>query len=154
MSNKVIPGILERNWEEIERKIQIIGKLSKTIHVDFIDGKFVNNLTFLDPTPFSKYSKELFLEAHLMVLEPINYLKPLANSGFKRFIGHVEKMTDQIEFTALGEILGEVGLAVDLQTSIDEIKVPFADLDSVLIMTIKAGFSNQEFQSLALEKVQ
>jgi len=32
-----------------------------------------------------------FLELHMMVEEPIKYLQPFADAGFKRFLGHVEK---------------------------------------------------------------
>lgn len=154
MSNEIVPGILEKSWNEVQQKIEVISKFSKTIHIDFIDGKFANNLTFLDPAPFSKYSKEIFFEAHLMVLEPQKYLASLAESGFKRFLGHIEKMSNQEEFVAQAQLLGEVGLAIDFQTSVDEIKVPLDDLDAILIMTVKTGFSNQEFQNSALDKVQ
>ena len=156
----IIPGILEKDWIEIEKKIETAKQFSNVLHVDFIDGKFVNNLTFLDATPFKKYSGDppageagLFLEAHLMVDEPLNYLKPLADAGFKRFLGHAEKMTDQEEFVAEGQILGEVGLALDLGSSLDLIKVPFEDLDCILLMSIKAGFSNQTFEQSSLEKI-
>ena len=152
MSNKVIPGILDRNWDEIEKKIQQISQFSKEIHIDFIDGKFANNITFLDPTPFSKFN-DIYFEAHLMVEEPVNFLKPLADAGFKRFIGHVEKMTDQVEFAAEGQILGEVGLALDLDTPIEALKVPFEDLDCILLMSIHAGFSGQDFEQSSLEKI-
>lgn len=150
---EVIPGILEKDWESVERKINLVLPFAKTIHIDILDGKFAPNTTFLDPVLFKKYSNKVFFEVHLMVEEPINYLKPWADAGIKRFIGHVEKMSDQEEFVAEGQLLGEVGLAIDGPTSIDSIKVPFEDLDYFLIMTITAGFSGQSFQSQYLEKV-
>ncbi|MCL5433015.1 MAG: HisA/HisF-related TIM barrel protein, partial [Patescibacteria group bacterium] len=85
--------------------------------------------------------------------EPINYLKPFSEAGFKRFIGHVEKMSDQVEFIAKGELLGEVGLAIDLPTPIDSIKVPLDDLDCLFFMSVKAGFSGQKFSDDVLEKI-
>lgn len=150
---EIIPGILEKDWSEIERKLSLVKPFAKTIHIDIIDGKFTPNTTFLDPTPFAKYSKDVFFEAHLMVEEPISYLKPLADAGFKRFLGHIEKMSDQVEFVAQGQLLGEVGLAVDGPTSLESVKVPFDDLDCILIMTIKAGESGQEFVREYLDKV-
>ena len=151
---EIIPGILEKEWVEIERKISLAKPFAKTIHIDFIDGKFAQNTTFLDPKPFIKYSREIFLEAHLMVEEPTSYLKLLADAGFKRFMGHIEKMSDQIEFVAQGQLLGEVGLAVDGPTSLEAVKVPLDDLDCLLIMTIKAGESGQEFMPEYLKKVE
>jgi|SRR3989344_624646 len=154
MSNSIIiPGILESQWPEIEKKIELVLPFAKTIHIDLIDGKFAPHTTFMEPLPFSKYTKNAEFELHMMVEEPINYLKPFAQAGFRRFIGHVEKMSDQTEFVAQAQLLGEVGLAIDGPTTIDAIEVPFSDLDVILFMTIKAGASSQQFIPENLEKV-
>ncbi|OGH11187.1 MAG: hypothetical protein A2857_04270 [Candidatus Levybacteria bacterium RIFCSPHIGHO2_01_FULL_36_15] len=150
---KVIPAILEKEWVEIEKKIELVKPFTDTIHIDIIDGKFAPNTTFLDPAPFAKYTKDIFFEVHLMVDNPISYLRPFADAGFKRFLGHVEKMSDQIEFVAEAELLGEVALALDGKTPIDAIKAPLTDLEMILIMTINAGFSGQKFMPELLEKV-
>lgn len=150
---EIIPGILEKEWSEIERKIELVRPFAKTIHIDILDGKFAPNTTFLDPSPFAKYTQDLFFELHMMVEEPIQYLKSFAQAGFKRFLGHIEKMSDQAEFIAQGQLLGEVGLAIDGPTSFSSIAVPFDDLDAILVMTIKAGFSGQSFMPEHLEKV-
>lgn len=150
---EIVPGILEKDWGEIEKKLEIAKSFAKSVHVDIIDGKFAPNTTFLDPTQFTKYSSELLLELHMMVINPIQYLEPFANAGFKRFIGHIEKMPDQVEFVAKAQALGEVGLAIDGPTPLENIKVPYSDLDCVLIMTIKAGMSGQQFKPEYLKKV-
>jgi len=156
---EIIPGILEKEWSEIEKKIDAVRSFAKTIHIDIIDGKFAPNTTFLDPEPFKKYThspssgQALFFEAHLMVEDPIEYLKPFSDAGFRRFLGHVEKMSDQVEFVAQGQLLGEVGLAIDLKTPLSDIKVPFEDLDSILLMDIAAGFSGQQFDPSVLDKI-
>lgn len=149
---EVIPGILEKDWDEIEKKLKKVQRLTKWVHIDFIDGKFAENATFMDPAPFKEYSHSLFLEAHLMVEEPEQYIEPLAKAGFRRFIGHIEKMNDQAAFVARGEMWGEVGLALDAQSQVDDIKVSFDDLDFITIMTIQAGFSGQHFKVEHLEK--
>lgn len=151
--NKIIPGILETEWSEIEAKIEKIKPLSKTIHIDIIDGAFAPVQTFLDPKPFSKYADELLLEAHLMVSDPIKFLEPFANAGFKRFLGHMEKMQNVEEFVARGQLLGEVGLAIDIGTNIDDIKVNLDDLDCILVMDVKAGASAQTLIPEVFEKV-
>jgi len=151
---EIIPGILEKEWSEIERKIEIVKPFAKSIHVDIIDGKFSPNTTFLDPMPFSKYTKELFFEVHMMVENPIQYLDSFAKAGFKRFIGHIEEMPDQAEFVIKAENLGEVGLAIDGPTSLENIKVPFSDLDCILLMTVKAGQSAQAFNLEYLKKIE
>ncbi len=147
------PGTDNTDWHVIEEKIERVKSFAKTIHIDVVDGKFANNKTFSDPNPFKKYTSEIFFEVHLMVEEPLEYIEQWAAAGFKRFIGQVEKMSDQIAFVAKVQQIGEVGLAIDGSTSLDALKVPVIDLDTVLIMTIQAGFSGQDFQEETLKKV-
>lgn len=147
------PGTQNKDWVELEKRIEIVKPFVKTIHIDVVDGKFAPNTTLSDSSPFAKYTKDLQFEIHLMVEEPIHHLKKWADAGFVRFIGQIEKMSDQVEFVAQGQLLGEVVLAVDKQTPIDAIRVPLDDLDGLLVMTIQAGFSGQQFEEPLLEKI-
>lgn len=162
------PGTANKNFSDVEKKVEAVKPFVRSIHVDICDGKFANNTTFADPDPFKDYIKKMaatersgwvaedkgiIFEVHLMVEEPINYIKKWADAGFTRFIGHIEKMASQEEFVAEAQLYGEAGLAIDKQTPVDAITVPFADLDAFLVMTIQAGFSGQIFEEALLEKV-
>ncbi len=152
--NQIIPGILEKDWESIEAKLKQILTFTNVAHVDIIDGKFVDNKTFLDPAPFAQYSDKIFLEIHMMVEEPAEYIERFANAGFKRFLGHIEHMSSQAEFVELARKHGEAGLALDGPTHINRIKVPFDDLDSILIYTSKqVGFSGPPMMDDRLDKI-
>lgn len=151
---QIIPGILEKEWSEIETKLEQVKTFTNTAHIDIIDGKFVNNKTFLDASPFSQYSQELFLELHMMVVDPIEFLEPFAQAGFKRFIGHVERMSNQQEFVAEAKKYGEVVLALDGPTHISHIKVPHDALDAILIYTsYRVGFSGPALMEDRLDKI-
>lgn len=152
---EIIPGILEKNWSEIEKKLKQIKTFAKSAHIDIIDGEFVNNKTFLDPKPFKEFSDDIFLEVHLMVDNPEKYLKPFSDSGFKRFLGHVEKMPNIVNFVAQGQMLGEVGLAIDGPTNIHVLKnINLDDLDCLLIyLSEKVGFAGPPMLNNRLEKV-
>jgi len=89
----------------------------------------------------------------MMVENPIEYLKPWFDAGFKRFIGHVEGIPDQVEFISQAKHFGEVGLAFDGPSPLDKLKVPVENLDYLLFMTIKSGFSGQPFMPEVLEKI-
>ena len=149
----IIPGILENDLSEIEKKFEIIRPFSRKVHIDILDGMFCEEASFMDPESFKKYKDDFFMEVHLMVENPFEYVKPFAKAGFKRFLGHIEKMRDLEEFIAEGQIAGEVGIAIDLHTSLDGLLVPFDDLDCVLLMGVKAGKSGQTFSSQTLEKI-
>lgn len=151
--SQIIPGILEKEWAEIEKKLEIIKPFSRRVHIDFLDGNFCPETSFLDPEPFRKYKDDFFMEAHLMVNNPTKYIKPLADCGFRRFLGHIEKMQDLDEFVAEGQIFGEVGLALDSATPVDLITIPLDDLDMLLLMGVKAGKSGQVFLPEVLEKI-
>lgn len=151
---EIIPGILEQEWEKIEKKILQVKPFAKTLHVDIIDGIFAPNTTFLDPEPFKKYSQEFLLELHMMVEEPIDYLDRFAAAGFRRFLGHIEMMSDQAAFVTKAGEYGEVGLALDGPTAVESITVPLIDLDCMLCYTSdKVGFSGPPFMESRLEKV-
>ncbi len=154
MALQIIPGILEHNWASIEQKLEQVKTFTDSVHIDIIDGKFADNRTFLDPEPFKKYSGELFLELHMMVEEPVNLVEEWAGAGFKRFLGHVEHMSSQKEFIEHAKKYGEAGLALDGPTHISAIKLPFEELDSILIYTSnRVGFSGPPLMEDRLDKI-
>lgn len=152
---EIIPGILETEWNEIEKKLELIKPFASTVHIDIIDGKFVDNTTFLDPNPFKNYKNDFLLELHMMVEEPIDYIESWAGAGFQRFLGHVEKMSDLQAFIKKGKEYGEVGLAIDGPTQVDFSTLPMQDIDTLLIYTSeRVGHSGPPFNTTRLSKVQ
>lgn len=151
---QIIPGVLEKDWNAIENKFKQIKTFTNTVHIDIIDGKFVNNKTFIDPEPFKKYSGELFLELHMMVIDPVKLVEPWGKAGFRRFLGHVEHMSSQKEFVDEAKKYGEAGLALDGPTHISAIKIPFDELDAILIYTSnRVGFSGPPLMEERLDKI-
>lgn len=162
------PGTENKNFGEIEKKINLVKPFAKTIHIDVCDGIFAPNKMFSDPEPFKEYLKQMALshsgwtaedkgllfEIHLMVDNPIDHIKKWADVGFGRFIGQIEKMPDQVAFVAEAQLYGEVGLGIDGPTSLDALKVSYEDLDALVFYTgDKAGFSGAKFQEDRLDKV-
>lgn len=147
------PGTFIKNEREWAEKIEVVRPFAKTIHVDVVDGIFAPNTTIAEPEWFTQFSKDFILEIHLMTDEPVKHIKKWADAGFRRFIGQVEKMSDQAAFVADAQLLGDVVLALDKQSSVDAITVPFEDLDGFLVMTIQAGLSGQAFEPHLLDKV-
>ncbi len=153
LNYEVIPGILEKEWDPIKKKLEIIKPFAKTVHIDILDGIFAPNKTFLDPSPLAEFSKDMKLEVHMMVDNPVQFVESFAKAGFTRFIGQIEKMPDIVEFVSKAEEFGEVGLALDSDTPAEKIQDFLSDLDFAFVMTVKAGFSNQSFLPEQLEKV-
>lgn len=149
----IIPGILEQEWDEIEKKIESVRSFAKVIHIDLLDGTFADNTSFSDPEPFRKYTNDFLFELHMMVDDPLRYVKSFADVGFRRFLGHIEMMPNQTDFVASAQAYGEVGLVLDAHTKLHDLTVSYEDLDALLVMTVKAGFSGQQFLPALLQKV-
>lgn len=153
LATEIIPGILEKEWREIEKKLQIVSPFAPVIQIDLLDGVFAPNTTWMDPAPFAPFTKDKTFEVQMMVQNPAKYLDGFAKAGFRRFIGHVEKMPDIPGFIAKAQNLGDVGLALDVETPADVILPFLEDIDVAFVMTVKAGFSRQAFMPDMLEKV-
>ncbi len=154
----IIPGILEKEWEGIEERLRLVAPHVDWVQIDIADNTMVPNQTLLD---FSHFAPEnlpselthLSFEAHLMVANPEKYIKPLVDAGFKRIIAHVECVDPRVFLEKAKYEHVEVGIAIDGPTDLEVIE-PFLDqVDMVLVMTIEAGFSGQEFMQDTVEKI-
>lgn len=154
----VIPGILEKEWVPIEERLLLVAPHVDWVQIDIADNTIVPNSTFLD---FSKFSptallpqlEHLSFEAHLMVASPEKYIKSLADAGFKRVIAHVEAHDPRVFLEAAKYEHIEVGIAIDGLTELEQVEPYLDQVDMVLVMTIEAGFSGQEFMIDTVEKI-
>lgn len=152
----VIPAIIEKDWIEIERKIKLVAALVGSIQVDFADNTIVPNATFLTIESFAPLIKSypaVAFEAHLMVANPHKLIRPLAQTGFKRIIAHVESQDPRLFLDEAQYESVEVGIAIDGPTEISEVEPFLEEVDFVLIMTIEAGFGGQPFLPETVEKI-
>ncbi|MFZ5845271.1 MAG: hypothetical protein ACOY0S_02270, partial [Patescibacteria group bacterium] len=158
---EVIPGILEKDWSEIETKLKLASPHVDWVQIDVADNTLVPNETFLDFSQFASLTKKslstnlsrISLEAHLMVDRPDKYIRPLVDAGFKRLIAHLEandprRFLDEARYESI-----EVGVAIDGPTDFVEIEPFLEEVDCVLVMMYEAGFSGQPFQPENLEKI-
>lgn len=154
---QIIPGILESTENGFKEKIELLNSTASLeggwVQIDFADNKFVQNQT-IGIEIAGKYQTALNKEAHLMVIDPKNWLEDLQRIGFKRVIFHIESEDDPEDVIDKAKNLGlEVGIALDNGTLMAKAEAFFSKIDVLLIMSIKAGFSGQEFIPLALEKI-
>ncbi|MFX1259944.1 MAG: ribulose-phosphate 3-epimerase [Promethearchaeota archaeon] len=116
------------------------------IHVDVMDGKFVENKQLnLDVFKLIKENYNLPIIAHLMVKNPINYIEKVIEFC-DIFLFHFESNGD-IE-TIIKKVKNynkKVGIAINPETALPKI-IPYLNkIDLVLIMSVNPGFSGQEF---------
>lgn len=158
---EVIPGIFEKDFPKIDKRTRLVAPFVDWIHIDIADKRLVPNSSLLDPAPFKKLIKETGkdFELHMMVEKPFTVAPSWIAAGFERLIMHIEALSnvtnlkDQMfRMKNKYEDL-QIGLAVDKDTDVDSV-FPYLDvIDCVLIMTIKAGFSGQQFVPDLIQKV-
>ncbi|MBS0196424.1 MAG: ribulose-phosphate 3-epimerase [Planctomycetes bacterium] len=127
------------------------------LHLDVMDGHFVPNLT-MGPALCASLRKALpdaYLDVHLMVTDPGQYVDSFAAAGANHFCFHVEAVSPTDIAALIARIRGkgmEAGLAINPPTDLSATE-PFLHLpDLVLVMSVNPGFSGQSFIGSTLEK--
>lgn len=153
---KIAPSILAADINNLENEIVDVEKSGADyIHIDVMDGEFVNNETRgIEMLEIAHDATKLFLDTHLMVENPQNWLEDVLLSNCVTF--HIEAVSNEtaekiIEYLHEREI--KVGIAIKPNTLIEEI-LPFIEkIDVVLIMLVEPGFGGQKMIEECLEKV-
>ena len=124
---QVYPSILVQNFEEFEAKINLVRSLVDTIHLDIMDGVFVNNKTIYDVDKINSFDWGVDYELHLMVEE--QEIEKWLNTSAKRIIFHYESVSVTVNslrkcqevIKKIKEKSKEVGIAVNMETDIESI---------------------------------
>lgn len=152
----VTPAIFPADAVALQQQVAELAPQSAWIQIDMSDGTMVPLPTVMDMGVFGSAiaaCPRTSFEAHLMVDNPVKYLKNLADAGFKRVIAHVEASNPRhfLDEARLESV--EVGMALDGASEVEAIE-PFLDtVDFVVVMTIEAGVADGPFLPEALEKI-
>ena len=152
----IIPDILEQNIDKVKEKIPTVIEFTNQVHIDIMDGIMVDNITIDLGQLFElNLLEKLKIDVHLMVEYPIEYLGDCHQIHAYRAFAQIEKMHSQFEFVEKAKDLNvKPCLALDLYTPVESIeKELYSDLDGILIMSVKAGWSGQEFSDTSIQKV-
>ena len=143
--------------EEI-KKVEASG--ADWLHMDVMDGQFVPNIT-MGPVIVEavRRSTKLPLDIHLMIDDPLKYLKPFLDAGSSSLTPHVEaaklqgqgKVDEIIDAIHAGK--ARAGLSIRPKTPAEALKPYLAKLDLVLVMTVEPGFGGQSFIPEAVPKI-
>jgi ribulose-phosphate 3-epimerase len=126
-----------------------------SIHLDVMDGHFVDNLT-MGPVVIGSVRPRSALpfHTHLMISRPLAYAERFAQAGSDVIVFHVEADDDPRAVIAEIERAGKrPGIALNPETPADAV-LPWLDaIDLLLVMTVHPGWGGQPFLREVLPKL-
>ncbi len=153
----VAPSLLACDFAQVGAEVERAAAWgSDALHLDFMDGRFVPNLSFGFPIldALVRSGTPLPLDVHLMVEAPETYLERLAEAGVSLVTVHWEACLHLHRTLAQIKELGmQAGVAFNPHTPVEGVAHVWELLDSVLIMTVNPGFGGQRFLPAMLAKV-
>lgn len=171
----IAPSILSADFANLGSDCQAVLDTKSggadLLHVDVMDGHFVPNLT-LGPAHVSALRKTLpdaFLDVHLMVTDPQQYIEPFAHAGANHITFHIEPVLDIHAGSGVSplsagydpkELAAQIrslsmtaGLALNPGTDASTILDLVDMFDLILVMSVNPGYSGQSFIPEVLEKL-
>lgn len=150
----IMPAILAKDEQEFLRKVDRVRALGLPLHVDVMDGIFVDNSTFAPADRMRELLDGLEFEAHLMVSNPEHAAPIWLACGASRVIFHVEATTkESLICRATAEECVNLSLALNPDTPVSRL-TPFLDtFKRAMVMGVPPGRSGQPFDDIAVEKV-
>ncbi len=117
------------------------------IHLDIMDGVFVENTTWTADTLRSVLINNTKpLDVHLMVRDVKSYVDSFATLNPEYITFHYEAIDDIDSMINYIKSLGiKVGISIKPNTKIEEIYNYLAKVDLVLVMSVNPGMGGQEF---------
>ena len=136
--------------------ISYLDKYVDLMHVDIMDGKFVENKTYTtgEVIKLSKYTTKP-LDIHLMVKNPIKYIDELAMLNVKNITFHYEEVKKPMEVINHIKSMGiRCGLAINPETNVSDITEFLPFIDVILVMSVHPGKSGQKFIESVTYKIE
>jgi ribulose-phosphate 3-epimerase len=153
----VAPSILSADFANLAAEILAVSQAGADwIHVDVMDGHFVDNIT-IGPAVVKSLKKvsRIPLDVHLMIEKPERYIEAFVAAGSNYLTIHVESTVDPgLVLKKIRSLGAKPGITLRPRTNVEEILKYLELVDLVLVMTVEPGFGGQAFMQDQVEKIQ
>ncbi|MDO5724768.1 MAG: ribulose-phosphate 3-epimerase [Tissierellia bacterium] len=155
--NLLSPSILSSDFTRLSENIKLLEKGgADTIHLDIMDGNFVPNITF-GPKMIKDLRKltDLTFDAHLMIMNPENYLEQFADAGCDYITIHPESTIHlQRHLKTIRQLGKKAGVVLNPSTPLEYLDYIIDDIDLLLLMSVNPGFGGQSFIESIYKKIE
>ena len=142
---KLSASILSADYAYLADQVKLVEPHADVIHVDVMDGHFVPPLTIGAVVVASlRPHTDRVLHGHLMVDAPEALFEDLAEAGLDMVSFHAEAVTDPAPVIAKARGVGMgVGITMNMETPVETVLPYLEDVDDVMLMSIRPGWSGQ-----------
>lgn len=156
LKRHIVPSVLSADFANLERDVNLIQRAgAQSVQIDVMDGHFVPNITVgPDVVRALRKASSIFLDVHLMIENPLQFLGVFAKAGASLLTVHFEACKDvPATLQEIRKLGVQAGVAIRPKTPADVLYPFLPDLDLALVMTVEPGFGGQAFMPEMLEKV-
>ncbi len=148
-SIRISPSILAADFANLGADVAKAAKAGADyIHVDIMDGQFVPNISLGFPIlkAIKPYCGRCRVDVHLMVCDPIRYIKTTADAGATVITVHYEACPDLQAVLDLIHACGKrAGVSIKPATPVEVLEPYLSSIDMILIMTVEPGHGGQAY---------
>ena len=152
----IIPSIIASDFAEVKEKLTKLEGLVEWVELDVMDGVFVPNVSWQAEEDLREIDGQTKLSAHLMMESPETVVEDW-QTLVDRIIIHIES-TDQLDSLLSRFDNGlnpcEIGLALELETSLEKVKPYLNKVKIFQLMSIaNIGYQGEKFDARVLPKI-
>ena len=154
--NILSPSILAIDFKNMGQLISDVDRAGAGyLHIDVMDGVFVPSISFGMPVIKSiRSATDIVFDVHLMIVDPIRYIREFAEIGADIITFHLEAADDvKAVIEEIHSAGKRAGLSIKPGTDVEEL-IPYLDIvDMILVMTVEPGFGGQKFIEESYDRI-